>query len=176
MGEEGRRAMSGLGEHLRAAREARGLSLAEVARQTHIAQSHLAALEREDYAALPPRVYIEGMVRVYSACLGLDPEIALRHLDAALGPHGAPDILPHLRGLEGGGTALPWSLTAAVLVFVVLVLVGLGLLLWQAEALPAAGDPARPPAQQAAPTTRGPAPPTATEELLFMLRSGAQRD
>ncbi len=63
----------GIGERLRAAREARGLSLEAVAAELRIRSVILAAMEREDHAALPERVYLLGLLRTYARFLGLDP-------------------------------------------------------------------------------------------------------
>ena len=63
----------GIGERLRAAREARGLSLEAVAAELRIRIIILAAMEREDHAALPERVYLLGLLRTYARFLGLDP-------------------------------------------------------------------------------------------------------
>ena len=63
-----------LGELLRTAREARGVDLARVERETKIRARHLAALESGDFSALPAQVYAKGFLRNYSTYLGLDAE------------------------------------------------------------------------------------------------------
>ena len=63
-----------LGEVLRAAREAKGVDLARVERDTKIRERYLSALERGDYPDLPGAVYTKGFLRNYGAYLGLDPE------------------------------------------------------------------------------------------------------
>lgn len=63
----------GIGERLRAAREARGLSMEAVSAELRIRVIILAAMEREDHAALPERVYLLGLLRTYARFLGLDP-------------------------------------------------------------------------------------------------------
>jgi cytoskeletal protein RodZ len=63
-----------LGEVLRTAREARGVDLARVERDTKIRARYLSALETGDYAELPGAVYTKGFLRNYGAYLGLDPE------------------------------------------------------------------------------------------------------
>ncbi len=66
--------MNELGDLLRAAREAKGVSLAEVEETTRIRGRYLEALESGDYAGLPARVYAEGFVRNYALYLGLSPQ------------------------------------------------------------------------------------------------------
>ncbi|HEV8338399.1 MAG TPA: RodZ domain-containing protein [bacterium] len=82
----------GLGESLRRAREARGLSLAQAERLTKIRAVYLDALEEERFATLPPRPYAKGFVRIYAAALGLDPGALLDAFDAHL-PAVAPTPL-----------------------------------------------------------------------------------
>ncbi len=66
--------MNELGHILREAREARGLSLAEVESETRINSRFLAALEEGEYQALPTPVHVRGFLRNYSRFLGLDPQ------------------------------------------------------------------------------------------------------
>ena len=63
-----------LGEVLRTAREAKGVDLARVERDTKIRERYLAALEAGDYDDLPGSVYTRGFLRNYGAYLGLEPE------------------------------------------------------------------------------------------------------
>src|SRR5579875_1313469 len=61
-----------IGDRLREAREAKGLSLDDVARQTRIPIRHLEHIEREEWDALPAITYSVGFVRSYGNALGLD--------------------------------------------------------------------------------------------------------
>jgi cytoskeleton protein RodZ len=63
-----------LGERFRAAREARGLTLSEVAEHIRIRSVYLAAIEDENWSAVGAPVYIRGFLRTYARFLGLDPE------------------------------------------------------------------------------------------------------
>jgi transcriptional regulator with XRE-family HTH domain len=64
----------GVGEQLRAAREAKGLSLEQVAAETRIPQRHLIAMEAGDFAKLPGRTYAVGFARTYAKTVGLDAD------------------------------------------------------------------------------------------------------
>ena len=63
---------TGVGSALRRARELRGLSLDEAARDTRIRADQLDALEREDFDVLPGEVYVRATLRTYASYLGID--------------------------------------------------------------------------------------------------------
>jgi cytoskeleton protein RodZ len=69
--------MATLGEEFRSAREARGLSLSDVAERLHIRSVYLAAIEDEDWKAIGAPVYVRGFMRTYARFLGLDAEAAV---------------------------------------------------------------------------------------------------
>ena len=66
--------LTGVGQELAAAREARGLALADVAQQLKFAPRQLEALEAEQFSALPGATFARGMVRSYARLLKLDPD------------------------------------------------------------------------------------------------------
>jgi cytoskeletal protein RodZ len=70
--------METLGGFFQHARKRQGLSLDQIASQTRIQQQHLQAIEEEDFASLPAKVFTKGFVRSYARSLGLDEEEALQ--------------------------------------------------------------------------------------------------
>ena len=90
----------GIGAQLQAAREARGLTLEQVAAETRIPQRHLQTIEAGELSALPARTYAIGFARTYARAVGLnDDDVADQvraELDAqASGPrHRAPGFEP----------------------------------------------------------------------------------
>ena len=62
-----------VGLELRRAREARSLSLEEVAQATHMRVHYLRALEEGDLEAIPSRAQAKGFLRAYAEYLNLDP-------------------------------------------------------------------------------------------------------
>jgi len=64
--------LTGIGETLRRAREAREISHATAERETHIPRHHLQALEEERFDVFHAPVYVRGFLRSYSQYLGLD--------------------------------------------------------------------------------------------------------
>jgi curved DNA-binding protein CbpA len=61
------------GELLRRVREARSFSLQQVADRTRISKAHLENVEADRYTALPPPVYLRGILMNLARELGLDP-------------------------------------------------------------------------------------------------------
>ncbi|MCU0240046.1 MAG: helix-turn-helix domain-containing protein [Pyrinomonadaceae bacterium] len=70
--------MSSLGEKLRQAREARGVSLGEVAEQTRISTHYLEAIESDDYRNLPGGIFNKGFVKAFAKYVGIDEQEALQ--------------------------------------------------------------------------------------------------
>lgn len=64
----------GIGDLLRVERERAGVTIADAAHGTKMRESHLRALEAEDYAAIGGDVYVKGFLRTYATFLRLDPE------------------------------------------------------------------------------------------------------
>lgn len=74
-----------VGERLKAAREAAGLDLADVASRTRIPLRHLQALETDDFDALPSPTYSVGFAKAHARVVGLD------EVDIAAGVRGQLD-------------------------------------------------------------------------------------
>jgi len=80
----------GIGERLRNARQALGLSLEEIESATRIRRAYLEALEREAFGDLPDPAYVRGFLRSYAACLGIPPDELL-----SLYPTSGPGLITH---------------------------------------------------------------------------------
>ncbi len=96
--------MPGLGDELRAAREARGLSLSDVSEQIHIRSIYLRSIEEEDWTAIAAPVYVRGFIRTYARYLGLDPQAAVERYNAVAAHEEAPQvraISTEVRGARG---------------------------------------------------------------------------
>lgn len=84
----------GAGAQLKAAREAAGLSLDQVAQQLKLAPRQVKALEEENFGVLPGRTFTRGFMRNYARLLNLDPDLLVAHLpDAAHAPSLEPPAL-----------------------------------------------------------------------------------
>ena len=64
--------MPTVAEHFRAAREARNLTVQQVADATKIRTDHIRALEEGNFSVFSAPIYIRGSVKNYAAMLKLD--------------------------------------------------------------------------------------------------------
>jgi cytoskeletal protein RodZ len=83
------------GARLRQAREARGVSLRDIAATTRIAVGALEALERNEVSRLPGGIFTRAFVRSYASEVGLDPEATLKDFLAAFPGDGVADGSPY---------------------------------------------------------------------------------
>ena len=123
-----------VGERLRIAREAKGLSLEDVARQTRIPVRHLEHIEREEWDALPAITYSVGFARSYANTIDLD------------GAQIGAEVRELLGGARTGGTTTapyyepadparvpPRSL--AIAAAVIALLLAIGYFVWRSSAV-----------------------------------------
>jgi cytoskeletal protein RodZ len=154
------------GEQLRAAREAKKLSLDEVATQTRIPLRHLQSLEASDWTRLPAPTYTIGFAKSYASAVGLDRNEIAEQLRAEMGgvrPESAtPDVL---EPADPARTMPRWLVLAALgaIVLVVLVLTWLNNRSLQPEPAPVPDVAATAPQQAgpAAPAQQRPQPQAA---------------
>ena len=81
------------GAVLRAAREARGRSIADVSQVIRFSARQIEALERDDYASLSGSTMVRGMVRSYAKFLKLDASPLLARMEPAV-PVPEADVRP----------------------------------------------------------------------------------
>lgn len=128
--------MSEFGELLRHARDYRGVTLRDAERATRINRNHLAALEQEDFADLPPLIYARGIVRTYAEYLGMDPIAVL-------------SLFEEIHGQQSGGFAVVsavkplhipshWAPNFAIIAF--MVTMSAVILIWMFSAFYAPAD------------------------------------
>ncbi|MFL6229561.1 MAG: helix-turn-helix domain-containing protein [Pyrinomonadaceae bacterium] len=95
---DGRAGGDSLGGRLRAAREARNLSLREVSDQTRITRRHLEAIEADDYRQLPGGIFNRSFVKAFAKAVGYDEDEAVRAYQQVVREHGESfDDLPTTR-------------------------------------------------------------------------------
>lgn len=141
------------GSVLRAAREARGLTLFEVAQSLKFGPRQIEALEADEYRTLPPgTTFLRGFIRGYAKLLKLEPEPLLAMLDVRA-PAAPPDVRePQNMGIAetpvtgGRRSSKPLLLGSAALA-----VLAAGLAVWQFL-----GKPEQPVAVQPAPADTTP--------------------
>lgn len=74
-----------VGQRLRAAREAKGLTIEDVASTTRIPTRHLQTLEDSDWDRLPAATYSVGFAKNYATAVGLDRAEIAEQLRAEMG-------------------------------------------------------------------------------------------
>jgi cytoskeletal protein RodZ len=75
--------MESIGTYLKRAREARGMSIGEIARATRIPSSSIERIEAEHFDDLPGEVFTRGFLRAYATSVGLVPDDVLARYTAA---------------------------------------------------------------------------------------------
>ena len=122
-----------IGERLRVAREAKGLSLEDVARQTRIPIRHLEHIERSEWDALPAVTYSVGFARSYATTVGLDGAAIGAELREELGASRSPTG-PASYYEPADPARVPPRSVAIVAAILALLLVG-GYLYWRSTAV-----------------------------------------
>jgi len=132
--------MSTVAEQLHQAREARKMTIQQVAEIIKLRADHVRALEEGNYAIFSAPVYIRGFVRTYATLLKMDVPKTMQALEAELGqtrqfaeppplserPRGPVDFLMlRLSSLNWMKQLIAAGLLGALL------LVGSGILLWR---------------------------------------------
>jgi cytoskeletal protein RodZ len=121
------------GARLRAAREAQGLSIQDVATRTRIAQRQLEAIERDDYAALPGIPYAVGFARAYARAIDVD-EVAVA-ADVRSAVHNSDLGVNRYEAFEPADPArVPSRLLAWTAAAIVIILVA-GFAVWRTQLL-----------------------------------------
>lgn len=149
-----------VGERLRHAREARGLTLEDIATQTRVPIRHLRSIEDSNWEDLPAVTYTVGFGRSYANAVGLNGAEIGRELreelgDGVRGPHVSPAIYDPPDPSRVPSRSLAW---VAGLLLVVLVV---GYLFWRSSLRDGddAAEPAPAPAEQQAQAPEQPAAP-----------------
>ncbi|ASK33199.1 XRE family transcriptional regulator (plasmid) [Alcanivorax sp. N3-2A] len=119
------------GARLRQAREEKGLSRQDVARELHLSTAFLTFLEEDDYDRLPEPPFVKGYLRNYARLLGLSGEEL-----ATLYQRRLDEDRRHTREQEAVAEPRPrgreWRLPALVVLLAVLV-IAVGWWLWPRE-------------------------------------------
>lgn len=107
-----------LGEALRAARVASGLSMAQLSTATRVHPRYLTALEQGEFAVLPSRIFSIGYVRAYAGALGLDELTAVERFKREFPEKAVPLQAPTGTAVQQMRRTSPKVLALAAVVLV----------------------------------------------------------
>jgi transcriptional regulator with XRE-family HTH domain len=143
-----------VGERLRLARQARGMSLEDVAAKTRVPTRHLQHIEAGNWDALPAVTYSIGFARAYANAVGLEGSRIAAELRAQLGSDQNYSSAPAYYEATDPARVPPRSL--AILMAVAAVLLAIAFVVWRSGAV----DDSDIDQQQVAGTQSAPAPVT----------------
>ncbi|HEU4876839.1 MAG TPA: RodZ domain-containing protein [Sphingomicrobium sp.] len=176
-----------VGMRLRAAREAKGLAIEDVASSTRIPTRHLLSLEESDWGKLPASTYSVGFAKNYAGAVGLDRAEIAEQLRAEMGSelpaHYSSATVDSFEPVDGN-RSMPKGIVVGALVALVLIAL---LLTWYSNrelsggpaSEPASDSVAAAPSQPSAatsapaPAVQGPVVITANEAAWIDVRDGA---
>lgn len=92
--------MATLGQQLKAAREAKGVSESEAGKATKILTKLIAAMEADDFSGMAAPTYAKGFIRLYAEYLGLDPAPLVDEYMARHAPGGRKPLIDENSQLE----------------------------------------------------------------------------
>jgi transcriptional regulator with XRE-family HTH domain len=150
-----------VGQRLREAREAKGLSIEDIAATTRIPTRHLSSLESSEWDKLPAATYSVGFAKNYAGAVGLDRAEIADALRLEMGGTRPVTIYPEVYETADPARTMPKGLVFGALALLAVVVLALT---WMSnrsmageEAAPAVENFAAPESNAAAPAP-GPAP------------------
>jgi len=144
-----------VGQRLREAREAKGLSVEDIAAQTRIPTRHLTSLEESDWDKLPAATYSIGFAKNYAGAIGLDRTEIGDLLRAEMGGTRLPAAHPEVYETVDPARTMPKGLVIGALALLVLVVLALS---WFSNRSMQADQPAAEAGDVAPPVTNSAAP------------------
>lgn len=172
-----------VGEQLRAAREAKKMSLEDVASQTRIPRRHLESVENSSWDQLPAPTYTIGFAKSYASAIGLERDHIAEQLRAEMGnARPATASVEVFEAADPARTMPKWLVLGAIAAVILVVLV----MTWlnnrsleqpeqesaAAEQTTAAPMPVATPPQQA--SAQGPVILTATAPAWIQVSDGGR--
>jgi len=173
-----------VGQRLREAREAKGMTIEEIAATTRIPTRHLSSLETSEWDKLPAATYSIGFAKNYAVAIGLDRTEIGDQLRAEMGGTRTAIASPEVFETIDPARSMPKGLVFGALGLLVIVVLAL---MWlnnrsiegdgapaatESPAIPVAGDAASVPAAAPQPAATGPVVLTANEPVWISVRDG----
>jgi cytoskeleton protein RodZ len=171
-----------VGQRLREAREAKGLSIEDIAASTRIPTRHLTSLENSEWDKLPAATYSIGFAKNYAGAVGLDRSEIGEALRSEMGGTRPVTIYPEVYEAADPARTMPKGLVFGALALLAVVVIGLT---WMSnrslegdEAAATAENVAAPatdvaaPAPAPTPVAAGPVVLTATDAVWIAVKDG----
>ena len=74
--------MQTFGDYLKEQREAKNISLKEVAILTNVTERYLDFIEKDDFEKVPEGPYIRGYISLYAKAIGINPQEVVHRFDS----------------------------------------------------------------------------------------------
>lgn len=170
-----------VGQRLREAREAKGLSVEDIAAQTRIPTRHLSSLETSDWDKLPAATYSIGFAKNYAGAVGLDRSEIGEQLREEMGGTRPTYAHPEIYEAADPARTMPKGLVLGTLALLLVVVLAFTWLnnrsLEPEEAIAEANNVAEPAMTAAAPAPQPvaaqPVVLTATDAVWLEIKDGA---
>lgn len=150
--------LASVGQILREAREAQGITLDNAAVRLRLMHRQVEAMERDDFESLGQPVFARGFVRNYARLLGLAPDSLLARMDGA--PAEPAAVAPTEPALPRSWLTSPW-LILSLLGLLLVVAAPVGLYAWLNSDGDERPDGPRPAAMQPRPAPAAASAPVA---------------
>ena len=170
------------GQRLREAREAKGISLEEIAAQTRIPTRHLASIEVGEWDKLPAATYSIGFAKNYASVVGLDRAEIGEQLRAEMGGSRVPPMNPEVYETVDPARTMPKGLVFGALALLAIFVLAFTWLnnrslessapVAEADNVAAPVENVAAPAAQPTPAATGLVVLTATEAVWLEVRDG----
>ena len=145
-----------VGQRRREAREAKSLSIEDIAASTRIPTRHLSSLENSDWEKLPAATYSVGFAKNYAGAVGLDRNEIGEQLRAEMGGSARPQtIYPEVYEAADPARTMPKGLMFGALALLAVVVLALS---WLSNRSLEGGEAAPAPENIVAPDTNSLAP------------------
>lgn len=124
--------MESIGRYLKTEREARQISLEEIAQSTRIPLRHLASLEDDRHEKLPGDVFVRGFLKSYAKAIGITVEEVLRRYEHHSRSNSLPSPEPSsapITGIAGPDRGRRFGLAIALVIILILFTLALSIAL-----------------------------------------------
>lgn len=125
--------MTELGNTLKAAREAKGLSLDDLQRLTKIQKRYLVGIEKGEYGMMPGKFYVRAFIKQYAEAVGIEPEEIFEQFKSEVPAVREEELPEQLSRVQAKRTISPTQskvLDILPKVLVAVFIIGAAVLIW----------------------------------------------